>query len=166
MEKDKCFATGKRRFYTAGDAKKALISTKAHNNLKRSSKKSTGKNKIKRFYPCSFCRGYHLSSQDYISTNKYIENNRDDARKKKGLIVFNHEVVDWKNDSLPFPNEAQAIKDAGGIIIRVDRPGYKATNAHLSETALDDWNFDYKVQNRSDLLSLMFSVHTILNKIK
>ena len=81
---------------------------------------------------------------------------------------------EWQDGDLPnwiitdvrFPNEAQAIKDAGGIIIRVDRPGYKATNAHISETALDDWNFDYKVQNGSDLLSLMFSVHTILNKIK
>jgi hypothetical protein len=80
---------------------------------------------------------------------------------------------EWEKGNLPnwvitdcrFPNEAQAIKNAGGIIIRVDRPGYKATNAHVSERALDNWDFDYKLQNGSDLLSLMFSVHNIIKNI-
>lgn len=103
MERSKCFATGKTRFPTAGDAKKALISTKSHNSLKRDNKKSTGKNKIKRFYPCKFCKGFHLSSHDYTSKTKFIQNNIDDSKKKKGLIVTKHEVVDWKKDSLPFP---------------------------------------------------------------
>lgn len=103
MERSKCFATGKTRFPTAGEAKIALISTKAHNSLKRNSKKSTGKNKVKRFYPCAFCKGYHLSSQDYLSSYKYIQNNREDAKRKKGLIVTKNEMKDWKKDSLPFP---------------------------------------------------------------
>jgi hypothetical protein len=74
------------------------------------------------------------------------------------------DLPNWIITDVRFPNEAQAIKDAGGIIIRVDRPGYKATNGHVSEKALDDWDFDYKLQNGSDLLSLMFSVHNILKK--
>lgn len=72
----------------------------------------------------------------------------------------------WVITDTRFPNEAQAIKDAGGIIIRVDRPGVSATNDHPSETSLDDWKFDYKIMNGSDLTSLLFTVHTILNKIK
>lgn len=70
----------------------------------------------------------------------------------------------WVITDTRFPNEAEAIKKAGGIIIRVDRPGVKPTNDHPSETSLDDWNFDYKIMNGSDLVSLMFTVHGILKK--
>lgn len=70
----------------------------------------------------------------------------------------------WIITDTRFPNEAQAIKDAGGIVIRVDRPGVKAINAHPSETGLDNWDFDYKIMNGSDILSLMFTVNTILKK--
>lgn len=70
----------------------------------------------------------------------------------------------WIITDTRFPNEAQAIKDAGGIIIRVDRPGVKAINAHPSETGLDDWEFDHKIMNGSDLTALSFTVETILKK--
>lgn len=73
-------------------------------------------------------------------------------------------LPNWIITDTRFPNEAQAIKDAGGIVIRVDRPGVKAINAHPSETGLDDWNFDHKIMNGSDLVSLMFSVTNILKK--
>jgi hypothetical protein len=68
----------------------------------------------------------------------------------------------WIITDVRFPNEAKAIKDKGGIIIRVDRPFCKPINAHASETALDSWNFDYKVGNVSDLVSLAFTVEGIL----
>jgi hypothetical protein len=74
------------------------------------------------------------------------------------------EMPNWIITDTRFPNEAQAIKDAGGIIIRVDRPGVKAINAHPSETGLDDWDFDHRIMNGSDLVSLMFTVQTILKK--
>lgn len=68
----------------------------------------------------------------------------------------------WIITDVRFPNEAKAIKDRGGIIIRVDRPFCKPINAHASETALDNWNFDYKIGNVSDLTSLAFTVEGIL----
>jgi len=82
--------------------------------------------------------------------------------------VFNHEIIEpnWIITDTRFPNEAQAIKNAGGIIIRVDRPGFSAINAHPSETALDDWEFDYRIGNASDLTSLLFTVGSILRKEK
>jgi hypothetical protein len=72
----------------------------------------------------------------------------------------------WIITDTRFPNEAQAIKDAGGIVIRVDRPGVKAINAHPSETGLDNWDFDHKIMNGSDIVALMFTVHNILKKEK
>jgi hypothetical protein len=72
----------------------------------------------------------------------------------------------WIITDSRFPNDAKVVKDAGGIMIRVDRPGVIAVNDHPSETQLDDYNFDYKILNGSDLVSLMFTVHNILKKEK
>ena len=89
-------------------------------------------------------------------------------------VWVNALMADYKNDDqtgrLPnwiitdvrFPNEAKAIKDKGGIIIRIDRPGVKPINNHPSETGLDSWNFDYKIANVSDLISLKYTVEQIL----
>lgn len=70
----------------------------------------------------------------------------------------------WIITDTRFPNEAQAIKDAGGIVVRIDRPGVTAVNAHPSETALDNWDFDHKIMNGSDMTSLLFSVGNLLRK--
>ncbi|MEU8133267.1 hypothetical protein [Streptodolium elevatio] len=45
-----------------------------------------------------------------------------------------------------FPNEAQAIADRGGLLIRIERPGV-GVMPHESETALDDWPFDHVLVN-------------------
>lgn len=52
-----------------------------------------------------------------------------------------------------FPNEAERIKELGGLLVRVSRPGVKAVNAHASETSLDDWDFDYTLENNVDGIS-------------
>lgn len=71
-------------------------------------------------------------------------------------------LPNWIITDCRFPNEAKVIKDKGGIIIRIDRPGIKPANNHLSETSLDNWAFDYKIANVSDILSLMFTVKNII----
>jgi hypothetical protein len=75
------------------------------------------------------------------------------------------ELPRWIFTDCRFPNEAQAIKDAGGFVIRVDRPGVGPVNDHPSETALDNWDFDYKIANVSDLESLKHTVQLLMNKI-
>lgn len=71
----------------------------------------------------------------------------------------------WIITDCRFPNEAQAVKDNGGVVIRIVRPGIEPVNAHPSETALDNWDFDYKIANASDLVALKQSVEVLLNKI-
>ena len=73
-------------------------------------------------------------------------------------------MPNWIITDTRFPNEAEAIKKADGIIIRVDRPGVKPINDHPSEIGLDDWDFDYKIANVSDLKALSLSVRMILEK--
>ena len=73
-------------------------------------------------------------------------------------------MPNWIITDTRFPNEAQAIKDAGGLVIRVDRPGVKPINDHPSEVGLDSWKFDYKIANVSDLKALTGTVEMILLK--
>lgn len=53
-----------------------------------------------------------------------------------------------------FPDEAQAIKDAGGQVWRIERPDTEPVNRHESETALDDWAFDLTIVNGGTLEEL------------
>jgi hypothetical protein len=46
-----------------------------------------------------------------------------------------------------FPNEAVAVKDRGGLVIRIEREGVGPVNGHTSETAMDMWAADATVQN-------------------
>lgn len=60
-----------------------------------------------------------------------------------------------KSDALPlsviadcrFPNEVMAVKDAGGVVIKLNRNPYNSY--HSSETSLDENNYD---QNNFDLI--------------
>lgn len=49
-----------------------------------------------------------------------------------------------------FPNEAQAIKDRGGVVVWIERPGVAPANGHISESALDKWIFDRVIDNDND----------------
>ena len=85
----------------------------------------------------------------------------------------------WIITDVRFPNELQAIKDKGGIVIRVNK--YMETNniiwgkdsgifdnlAHCSETALDNATFDYTISaKQGDIESLIQQTKEILIKEK
>ena len=85
------------------------------------------------------------------------------------------DVLDYPNwiiTDTRFPNEAKAIKDKGGIVIRINRPpniddiliwGDKP-DRHISETALDDWNFDEVIENDNGLDKLLYLTEQVLVK--
>ncbi|MEU0674503.1 hypothetical protein ABZ330_16720 [Streptomyces sp. NPDC006172] len=67
-----------------------------------------------------------------------------------------------------FPNEAQAVSDRGGILIRVDRPGVgpkRSANGqvHESEVALDDWPFDHRLVNDGSATDLRRKLAGVAN---
>lgn len=73
----------------------------------------------------------------------------------------------WLVTDVRFPNEAQAIKDAGGIVIRVQRDSQEnedVSGLHESETALDDWNFDHIIRNYGTLQDLEQQVKLLATK--
>lgn len=68
-------------------------------------------------------------------------------------------------DDMRFPNEYHAIKDAGGIVICVARPGASLTSEHPSEGALDDFGFDYTITNDGTLKDLEAKTKAVLTEI-
>lgn len=64
-----------------------------------------------------------------------------------------------------FPNEADEVRDAGGTIVRIVRPGLSSDDTHASETALDDYEEDRLVVNSGTLESLAFSARALVRGI-
>jgi len=131
-----------------------------------------------KFHPQTWCNA--LFSEYKLNT--IIRN----GQKYRGL-----EFPSWIITDCRFPNEAKAIKDRGGILIRVNRSvcpkcgeeenfhwdivthrleycnecGYR-WNTHESETALDNYNFDYEIDNSETIEKLIEKVKEILIKEK
>jgi len=92
----------------------------------------------------------------------------------------------WIITDTRFPNEANAIKEKDGIVIRVEREeynpkcsicgveaskhlakhGFIKEQLHESETALDNYPFDYIINNNSDIEHLIEEVRQFLIKEK
>ena len=75
----------------------------------------------------------------------------------------------WIITDMRFPNELEAVKSRGGITIRVTRTGIhtpKIEDLHPSETALDNAEFDYIINNDSSIEDLIHTVSLILTKEK
>jgi hypothetical protein len=100
--------------------------------------------------------------------------------KKEDVFVQNVDPK-WLITDMRFPNELAAIKERGGITIRINRkwvsfetsfgeiteirhiPGFDAPE-HPSETALDSAEFDYVIDNNGSINDLIKKVETILKQ--
>lgn len=71
------------------------------------------------------------------------------------------ELPYWVITDVRFPNEADIIKAKKGIVLRVQRPATDVQdrkNLHLSETALDTYQFNGILKNDTDLEGLLNQV--------
>jgi hypothetical protein len=67
-----------------------------------------------------------------------------------------------------FPNEAEAIKSWGGVLVRVIRPDapWITTPQHASETSLEGWRgWDHILDNGGDLPQLYARIEQMMNKL-
>lgn len=67
------------------------------------------------------------------------------------------EDENWIISDTRFKSEAKGIKDLEGIIVRVNREGAGAGN-HISEIDLDDYSFDYVINNDGNMEDLLLKV--------
>lgn len=57
-----------------------------------------------------------------------------------------------------FPNEADAIKAHGGIVVRINRPGVGPVNTHASDNSMSDYPFDSVIENSGTLAALHIAI--------
>lgn len=80
--------------------------------------------------------------------------------KAAGKKILENPEDNWVITDCRFPNEAAAIKEWNGILVRVDRPQSSASGGiagHASETAMDNFkNWDYVIDNQSDTLDNLY----------
>ena len=65
-----------------------------------------------------------------------------------------------------FPNEAKAIKERGGIVIKVVRPDVKANDSHQSETLIDEIGADFLIWNATTSENLVANVDSIVRLLR
>lgn len=101
--------------------------------------------------------GLHGNTWINAMFSKYVSPvTMQEAGNKRDADLVNNIVLPckWIITDVRFENEAQAIKDRGGIIIRISRGGEPGEGLHESETALDNWNFDWRIDNNGSLQAL------------
>jgi len=98
-----------------------------------------------------------------------------------GWVETEDDYPNWIITDVRFPNEAKAIKDRGGIVIRINRLSEEQKIAsikaranrpndaielalkekHPSETALDDYEFDHVIDNNGSIEELLEKVNKL-----
>ena len=72
--------------------------------------------------------------------------------------------VDVAITDVRFPNEHAAIRKAGGTLIKITRPG-SPKMSHLSETALEDADWDHVIENNFTIDHLVHTIRAIIDEL-
>lgn len=65
-----------------------------------------------------------------------------------------------------FMNEGDYIKSLGGAVIKVVREGFGPVNAHISDNAMESYEFDYTINNNGTVQDLHDEVLSIVGVTK
>jgi hypothetical protein len=70
-------------------------------------------------------------------------------------------------DDVRFINELNSIKEQGGLIVKIERPGFNGANNHASETALDDYrDWDAVLLNDGSLHQFYGKLETLAAELQ
>lgn len=97
-----------------------------------------------------------------ISPNLWVDALMNDYIKAK----LDGYEEDWIVTDVRFENEAEAIRENGGILIRLNR-NTGSNDQHPSETALDNYkNFDLVIDNNGTIDELIDKVYNFMKEFK
>lgn len=106
--------------------------------------------------------------QQKLGTDAIRNGLRDDA----WIIALFSDYEDgdnWIISDLRFPNEALAVRERGGVLVRINRKiedDCGRDNQHSSETALDEWgDWDFVIDNNQDLSYLARKANELLEMV-
>lgn len=82
------------------------------------------------------------------------------------LLFQDYGVDKWIITDVRFQNEVMAIKDNGGILIKMERKTTDSLDTHISENLVDNFAYDYVVKNDGNAEELFEKAKFILNDAK
>lgn len=68
-------------------------------------------------------------------------------------------------DDVRFRNEALAIVERAGHVVKIERPGCGPVNDHVSEHDLDDWEWDHVIRNDGTHEDLSYAIEKLLDRL-
>lgn len=123
--------------------------------------------------------GRPLLGNNYANNYKEVDEELENDVRQFCPDCITKVFPNWIITDTRFPNEAIAIKDRNGIVIRVNRESqidrfkkidtdrfHNYSQEHPSETGLDDYKFDYVIDNNGTIDELIEKVKEILIKEK
>jgi hypothetical protein len=101
-----------------------------------------------------------------LHRNAWVNSLMHEYKTDKGIDILDDGTMNawfkplpnWIITDCRFRNEAEVIKERGGMVIRINRPGILPVNNHPSEVALDDWDFDSVISNDGTINDLFEKV--------
>lgn len=98
--------------------------------------------------------------RDMCSNSYWVDRVRDQLRD------IQHTDTTVILTDVRFPNEAAVVREFGGVVARVFRPGFdKTDDVHPSETALDNYEADNVIWNAKGIPALQKNVSEFLTTI-
>lgn len=82
---------------------------------------------------------------------------RDCVHPTLWLLIWHARISGYSKvvvDDVRFPNEAESLRQRGGVLWRIDRPDHQRAAEHRSDDALADWTFDRVIVNDGTLAEL------------
>ncbi len=65
-----------------------------------------------------------------------------------------------------FPNEARLIRGYGGVLVRLERPGFGPVNEHVSDRASERWAYDRRLDNDGEITSLHAKLRQLVTELR
>lgn len=78
-------------------------------------------------------------------------------RETERLLLNNQNVI---ITDVRFENEAQLVKDLGGVLITIERPGLVTGDTHISETGIPFHMADYAFTNEGPLWEVLLDAYS------
>ena len=116
--------------------------------------------------------GWDGAKTEILEVRRLLQELGGGTRELIGPRVFVQPVLSHARDLLligqnvvitdvRFPNEADAIRQEGGMLIRIDRSDVPRID-HPTENALDDYEFDHVVDNSGSKTELCAAVRAVV----
>lgn len=120
-------------------------------------------NAIWRYEDAELSMGYESAKKSLPEFRMFLQRLGQGARQVFGEDFWINQCLDATRPRVVVPdvrykNEAQAILDRGGLLVRITRPGVEPANDHIAEHDLDEWSFDHHIINNGTIDELHLKV--------